>query len=129
MIVRREEMGLFRSIIKIEQSQSDLFKVLWRSQRSIYMTVSKQSSNVKARKGIFRAYEIVTMRESIDLVGFFSLLLYLNKWSWRTEIVPIVTFLFFCRSVSLSDKTKMGAANTILPIIINSVGTHTNIVS
>lgn len=38
-------------------------------------------------------------------------------------------FLFFCRSVSLSDKTKMGAANTILPIIINSVGTHTNIVS
>lgn len=43
------------------------------------MAVSKQSANVKSRKGIFRAYEIVTMRESIDLVGFFSLLLYLNK--------------------------------------------------
>lgn len=75
-------MGLFRSIIKSEPSQSDLFRFC---EEAKDMVVSKQSANVKSRKGIFRVYEIVTMRESIDLVGFFFLLLYLNdhreqKW-------------------------------------------------
>lgn len=86
-------MGLFRSIIKIEPSQLDLFRFCEEAEDLYYMAVSKQSANVKSRKGIFRAYEIVTMRESIDLEGFFFLLLYLNdhreqKWC------PLLHFCF-----------------------------------
>lgn len=94
LIVCREEMGLFRSILKIEPSQSDLFRFCEEAEDLyIYMAVSKPSANVKSRKGIFRAYEIVTMRESTDLVGFFFLLLYLNdhreqKWC------PLLHFYF-----------------------------------
>lgn len=87
-------MGLFRSIIKIEPSQSDLFRFCEKAEDLyIYMAVSKQSAKVKSRKVIFKAYEIVTMRESIDLVGLFFLLLYFNdhreqKWC------PLLHFCF-----------------------------------